>query len=193
MQKTFEKVTSDPVVEDISIDVPWALVEKFSTMPRWKAKDVNKGADVIVKMLKDCGVPVEVHEPSVYLSIPYSAEVKAGGRTMRAKPPAYSRDCRNGMTGELVYVPAAYSKTIGTLFNNNQDDAMSSAERIRGKIVVSEGFAFPGKVREFEQKGAIGMIAVNPGVDIHWGICTSIWGTPDLDDLFPDHLKDAGQ
>ena len=183
MQKTFEKVTSDPVVEDISIDVPWALVEKFSTMPRWKAKDVNKGADVIVKMLKDCGVPVEVHEPSVYLSIPYSAEVKAGGRTMRAKPPAYSRDCRNGMTGELVYVPAAYSKTIGTLFNNNQDDAMSSAERIRGKIVVSEGFAFPGKVREFEQKGAIGMIAVNPGVDIHWGICTSIWGTPDLDDL----------
>ena len=36
---------------------------------------------------------------------------------------------------------------------------------------------------EFEQKGALGVIAVNPGADAHWGICTSIWGTPDLDDL----------
>ena len=38
-------------------------------------------------------------------------------------------------------------------------------------------------MHEFEQKGAIGVIAVNPGADVHWGICTSIWGTPDLDDL----------
>ena len=27
------------------------------------------------------------------------------------------------------------------------------------------------------------LIAINPGVDIHWGTCTTIWGTPDLDDL----------
>ena len=46
--------------------------------------------------------------------------------------------------------------------------------------MVSEGFAFPHKVRELEALGAIGVIAVNPGADIHWGICTSIWGTPDL-------------
>ena len=80
-------------------------------------------------------------------------------------------------------MPAGYSRSIGTLFNKNQDPALSSAERIKGKIVVSEGFAFPQKVLEFEQKGAIGVIAVNPGADAHWGICTSIWGTPDLDDL----------
>lgn len=173
----------DPIVEDISLDVPWNLVEKFATLPRWKAKDVNRAADVISKMLKDCGVPVEVHEPSLYLSIPYSAEIKANGKSFRAKPPAYSSDCRDGLTGELVHVPASYSKTISTLFNKNQDDQLSSAERIRGKIVISEGFAFPGKMLEFERRGAIGIIAVNPGVDVHWGICTSIWGTPDLDDL----------
>ena len=80
-------------------------------------------------------------------------------------------------------MPASYSRSIGTLFAKNQDPALSSAERIKGKIVVSEGFAFPQKVLEFEQKGALGMIAVNPGADAHWGICTSIWGTPDLDDL----------
>jgi N-acetylated-alpha-linked acidic dipeptidase len=178
------KPVTDPIIDAISIDAPWKLVETFATMPRWRPKDVNKSADVIVGMLKAEGVPVTVHEPTIYLSIPLSAEVRAAGRTIWAKPPAYSRDCRKGIAGELVYVPAVYSKSVGTLFaKNEEDEALSAPERLRGKIVISEGFAFPGKMLEFEQKGAIGAIAVNPGVDVHWGICTSIWGTPDLDDL----------
>ena len=52
-----------------------------------------------------------------------------------------------------------------------------------GKIVLTDGFASPNKVLEFQEKGAIGVIAVNPGIDRHWGICSSIWGTPDLDGL----------
>src|SRR5262249_59507841 len=118
-------------------------------------------------------------------SIPLAAEARiAVVASRRAKPPAYSRDCRSGIEGELVYVPASYSKSVGTLFAKNQEDeSLSAPERLRGKIVISEGFAFPGKMLEFEQKGAIGAIAVNPGADVHWGICTSIWGTPDLDDL----------
>ena len=36
---------------------------------------------------------------------------------------------------------------------------MTNAERLKGKIVVSEGFALPGKLQEFERKGAIGLIA----------------------------------
>jgi len=157
-------------------------------MPRWRPKDVNKGADVIVKMLKAAGVPVTVHKPTVYLSIPLGAEVRMSGRPFKAKPSASGRDCPQGIEGELVYVPATYSKSVGTLFAKNfakKEEAgpLSRPERIGGKIVISEGFAFPGKMLEFEQNGAIGAIAVNPGADIHWGICTSIWGTPDLDDL----------
>ena len=176
-------VTTDPILDDISLDAPWALVETFSKLPRWKPQDVNAGADVIAGMLKSFGVPVTLHEPTLYLSIPYSAQVRVGDRVMKAKPPAYSRDCRAGLEGALVHVPAAYSRSIGTLFNKNQDPALSAAERLKGKIVISEGFAFPQKIHEFEQKGAIGVIAINPGADVHWGICTSIWGTPDLDDL----------
>ena len=181
MQK---KLVTDPIVETISLKAPWKLVEIFSTMPRWQPKDVNKGADVIVKMLRQQGVPVTIHKPSIYLSIPFGAEVRIAGGVIAAKPPAYSRDCRRGIEGELVYVPATYSKSVGTLFAKTQEDpSLSARARLAGKIVVSEGFAFPGKMLEFEQKGAIASIAVNPGADIHWGICTSIWGTPDLDDL----------
>ena len=41
--------------------------------------------------------------------------------------------------------------------------------------------AGPPPVWYFENQGAIGAIFINPGVDIHWGICTTIWGAPDLD------------
>ncbi len=170
-------------MDDVSTALPWELVELFSTMPRWEPKDVNRSADEIVSRLAAHDVPVTVHEPELYLSIPFDAEIRAGGKTLRAKPPAYSVDMRDGLEADLVYVPAKITNSISTLFDKNQDKAASAPERIAGKIVISEGFSFPGKVLEFERNGAVGVIAVNPGADAHWGICTSIWGTPDLDDL----------
>jgi N-acetylated-alpha-linked acidic dipeptidase len=171
------------ILAAIKLDAPWELVEAFAKHPRWKPEDVNAAADMIAARLAAHGVPVTMHEPEIYLSIPFHAEVRAGGRTFRAKPPAMARDCRGGVTAPLAYVPAQYSKGIGTLFVRNDDAGASSEERLRGRIVISEGFAFPGKMLEFERKGAVGVIAINPGADSHWGICTSIWGTPDLDDL----------
>jgi N-acetylated-alpha-linked acidic dipeptidase len=181
-------LADSPLLADVSLDAPWELVEIFSRHPRWKPEDVNAACDLIVERLARHGVPVTVHEPEIYLSIPFSAEVLTYGETYRAKPPSYSRSIPEGLSAPLVYVPASYSKSIGTLFDKSADAALSAAERLRGKIVISEGFAFPGKILEFEQKGALGVIAVNPGADAHWGICTSIWGTPDLDD-FPRKPK----
>lgn len=171
------------LIKQVTLDAPWSLVEAFSTMPRWKPADVEVAAHDIARRLGDLGVPVTLHEANLYLSIPYTASVSAGGVTFNAKPPAYARDCREGLTAPLVHVPATFSSSINTLFVKSQDAEASTAENIRGKIVISEGFSFPGKILEFEQKGAVGVIAINPGADSHWGICTSIWGTPDLDDL----------
>lgn len=171
------------LIDQVALDAPWSLVEAFSTMPRWKPADVEIAAHDIARRLGDLGVPVTLHEANLYLSIPYTASISANGITFNAKPPAYARDCREGLTAPLVHVPATFSASINTLFVKNQDVEASSSENIRGKIVISEGFSFPGKILEFEEKGAVGVIAINPGADSHWGICTSIWGTPDLDDL----------
>ncbi|HEX5079450.1 MAG TPA: M28 family peptidase [Geminicoccaceae bacterium] len=171
------------MLEVVSTELPWDLVLTYARMPRWKPEDVARGAREIVARLEAHRIPVTVHEPSLYLSIPYTAEVRSLAGTFRAKPSAYSADRRDGLEADLVYVPARISNSISNLFDKNQDTALSSAERLRGRIVISEGFSFPGKVLEFEQKGALGVIAVNPGANAHWGICTSIWGTPDLDDL----------
>lgn len=171
------------LIEQVNLNAPWSLVEAFSTMPRWKPADVEVAAHDIARRLSDLGVPVTLHEANLYLSIPYTASVSANGTTFNAKPPAYATDCREGLTAPLVHVPATFSSSINTMFEKNQDAEASSVENIQGKIVISEGFSFPGKIFEFEEKGALGVIAINPGADSHWGICTSIWGTPDLDDL----------
>ena len=171
------------LTDQVTLDAPWSLVEAFSTMPRWKPEDVRTAAYDIAKRLEGLGVPYEMLSADLHLSIPFTASVSGDGAVYNAKPPAYARDCREGLTAPLVHVPATFSASINTLFVKSQDKEASSEENIRGKIVISEGFSFPGKILEFEQKGALGVIAINPGADSHWGICTSIWGTPDLDDL----------
>src|SRR5262249_40533380 len=100
------RLVTAPIIDEISIEAPWKLVETFSTMPGGGPKGGNRAANVIVGMLRAAGVPVTFHKPRVFLSIPLQAEVRVSGRAINAKPPAYSRDCRQGTEGELVYVPA---------------------------------------------------------------------------------------
>lgn len=171
------------ILDAVSLDEPWGLVESFSTFKREHPDDVNRGMDEVVSRLRRHGVEVTVHEPSLYLSLPGLARVEAGGKTFRAKPPAYSVDARGGLEGEIVYVGARHNAMITDMFEQKVDTTQELADRVRGKIVISEGFASPGLISQFEEIGAIGVIGINPGVDIHWGICTTIWGTPDLDDL----------
>ncbi len=171
------------ILSQVTLDEPWALVESFSTFKREHPTDVNRGMDEVVERLRKHGVEVKVHEPSLYLSLPGLARVEAGGETFRAKPPAYSLDARNGMTGSLVYVGARHNAMIEDMFERKVESSAEMAARVRGKIVISEGFASPGLISQFEELGAIGVIGINPGIDIHWGICTTVWGTPDLDDL----------
>lgn len=171
------------VVDQVNADAAWPLVEAFSTMPRWKPEDVEASAHDIARRLRAVGVPVDLLETSLYLSIPYEASVEAGGETLASKPPAYSLSCPEGLTGVLHHIPGTLSATVSSFYEKNRDESAAAAERVRGKIVLTDGFASPNKVLEFQEKGAIGVIAVNPGIDRHWGICSSIWGSPDLDDL----------
>ena len=141
----------ETMLNEVSLDAPWALVEAFSKQPRWQPQDVNNGADMIVKRLKAHGVPVTVHEPRSISRFP--SRRRCGSAHDHAGEAAGLSAARpRGSRAQLVYVPAQYSRSIGTLFDKNQ--AACAADALRGKIVISEGFAFPQKIREFEQTGA---------------------------------------
>ncbi len=171
----------DRLLETVTIEAPWDLVTAFSTLPRWKPEDVNAAGDLIAERLMSRGVPVTVHEPELYLSIPYEASVSTGIGDLRAKTPSYSTSVPHGVTGQLVYVPAAQSKSINNLFAANLADG--APKDLVGKIAVTEGYGIPQKITALENAGALAIITINPGADIHWAICTSIWGSPGLSDL----------
>jgi N-acetylated-alpha-linked acidic dipeptidase len=168
------------LLDAVTLDHPWELITTFSTLKREHPNDVQRAANHIEERLRKLGIPVEVHHPDLFLSLPRHASVTVGGMTFTAKPMAMSAIYREGLAAPLVYQPSVYAA--------NADDMFSSAllegeVDVRGKIVITEGFGMPGKIRELERRGAVGVIAINPGARAHWGICTSIWGTPDLNDL----------
>jgi len=171
------------MLDSASLDEPWALVASFAIYRHEHPDDVNCGMDEVVSRLRRQGVEVTVHQPSLCLSLPGAARVEAGGRSFRAKPPACSVDARNGLAGRLVHIGANQADDIDTNFDRKLDPTRDVRSRIEGNIVISVGFASPGMIAQFKELGAIGVIGINPGIDIHRGICTTVWGVPDLDDL----------
>ncbi len=176
----------EEVLDSIALDEPWDLVETFSTMHRWMPEDVNRGGEELVDRLRRMGLTVSVHEPDIYLSVPLSASVEVEGTAFRAKPPSMSLPALQGVRGELVYLGANvrnlrnYTTNVADVFAGNAENL---AERLEGRILLTEGFGNPALTSIAQENGALGLIVINPGENIHWGTCTTIWGTPGLSDL----------
>jgi len=157
-----------------------ALIHRFAAQNREVPHEANKGAQMIAEALQARGIPVTLHQPDLFLSLPLDAAVTlADGTRLRAKPPAFTLSCPEGVEGELIFMADASG---GTPLNRNPAGREALA-KARGKIAVIEGFALPNFIAGLEAAGAIGAIAVNPGVDIHWGTVSTIWGIPELADL----------
>jgi hypothetical protein len=159
----------------LSVELGWSLVEAFATQPREQPQDVNRGADMIAERLAGAGIPVTVHEPVLFLSLPGKARVEAAGRRYPAKPPAFSKPCPDGVTAPLVFAPSRPSEAVRL--------RPVDSDLYRGSIVVTEGLSLPMLLDELDRSGAAGAIAVNPGERIHWGTASTIWGTPEVEDL----------
>ncbi len=171
--------TERALLSSLSLDVPWDVITTFSQIVRESASPEERRAfEYLAAYLKKWGIPFKFYEPQLFLSLPRKASVTVNGKVIRAKTPAMSASTGPaGLTAEVVYVPGSFARTGSTLFDLSVREDLD----VRGKIVLTEGMGMPAVVAYFQNKGAIGQININPGVDIHWGICTSIWGAPDLD------------
>jgi N-acetylated-alpha-linked acidic dipeptidase len=180
--------TSDEqeILDSVSLDEPWAAVEKLGTLVRLSGTPEEREAvDYLTGKLDEFGVPYTLHEPVCFISIPRGATVRVeedGGKSYRAKTVAMSVSTGGQeISGELVYVPGSGGRARGIdIFSSGVNAAEVD---VKGKIVISEGMAAPGTVRDAMKAGAIAGIFINPGEYIHEGICTTIWGAPDLDNM----------
>jgi hypothetical protein len=189
-------VFSDPTLEAaarsaIALDEPRALLERFATLVRESGTPAEEAAGrYLVERLTALGIPVTLHEPDLYISVPERAElvaaIEGASRSLAARPPAMARSTGDvPVEGEICYVPSKHAAGTSTLFDI-PDAARASTEGpdpVEGRIVLTEGFSMPGPVQAFERRGAIAQIYIHPGERIHEGICTSIWGAPTLESI----------
>ncbi|MGG1663671.1 M28 family peptidase [Brevibacillus sp. NRS-1366] len=179
------KVHEKLLLDEISMEIPKRILDTFSGLIRESgSEDESTAAHFLASLLKEWGVPHTVHYPSIYLSVPKKASVKtltSETKWFRAKTSSFSVST-NGVpvTGELVYVPSAQAMDRYDIFDAKVKEEVND---LSGKIVISEGLAMPEKVATFHDKGVLGAIFINPGKNIHDGICTTIWGSPDLDTI----------
>ena len=167
----------------ISLDVPWPLIERFATLVRESSTaDERIAAREITARLAEWGIPHKVHYPELFLSLPRRAELEVLSPTslkIRAKTPAMSISTGdNAVRGKVTYVPTGFAKSGSSLF-----EAVGITGDFIEKIVLTEGLPLPGKVDEFSRAGVKAIIFISPGERIHEGICTTIWGAPDLDSV----------
>ncbi len=173
------------LLEDVDKRLPGLLLEKFATLVRESGSEAEREAAAFVsEQLTEAEVPHRVHTPPLYLSLPRGAGLRGTGpaaKEYRAKTPAFSVSTEDEwVEGELTYVSTGQAKGIGDIFGGKIREDVGD---LGGKVVLTEGFPMPGKVAEFAGLGVKAAVFISPGERIHEGICTSIWGSPDLDNV----------
>jgi hypothetical protein len=134
--------------------------------------------DYIEGQLATFGNAVNRYESEALIGYPLRASLQVLGAdpfTVHANGYSLSSSTRpEGVTGELVFIgtglPADYEQV-----------------EARGKIVLSDGLAMPGKARAASLAGVVGQIHINDE-QIHEMCLSPVWGTPtpETAPLLPD-------
>jgi hypothetical protein len=140
--------------------------------------------DLITAKLRRWDIPFEVYHPTCLISLPGSATLRTlgdGGREYRVKTTSFSRQTEGGeVEAELVYVPGQQAASATALFNDQRNAA---GLELSGRIVMTEGLGIAARGFDLAESGAVAALFINPGQNIHEGITTTSWGSPDLDSL----------
>jgi N-acetylated-alpha-linked acidic dipeptidase len=142
----------------------------FSTVPRdTGGEGEDRAAAYIASELEAAGVPVTLHQFDAFLSYPRDASfhtVSPTSRQFRCVTHSFVRSTGPaGLTAEVVRV---------------RDGQFTGA---RGKIALVDGLATPVTILRASQAGCAAIVFANEDRVIHNMIGTTIWGTPELDQL----------
>ena len=173
------------IIDSVSREVPWKLVETFSRLKRDSGTEGEReAARTITDRLSALGIPYQLYEPELYLSLPEWAKLHVlspSAFEIHCKTPSFSFSTDGeAIEGELVYIPSETGEKREYLFGEGMKEV---TQDVRGMIVLTEGVFAPQKAWEFESRGAIGQIYINPGGLIHEANFSTVWGTPTLENM----------
>jgi hypothetical protein len=188
------------VVDEISNEEPWQLLERFSELERVTGtEDEEEAAEYIVSRLESFGVEHQRHDPEMYISQPHDASVSVKGKELETGPvktPAFSK--AKSVEAKLEYVGEANASDVGPESSDTDQyhaveiqNPYENVEDIEGKIALTAAGSLSIRaIGVLEDAGAAGVIAIHQHErEPHSGIATPVWGgAPPFDerDRIPD-------
>jgi hypothetical protein len=173
------------LTDAVSIDEPWALLEKFAQLERVSGtEDERVAAEYITDRLDAFGVEYERYEPELYISQPHNASVSVDDGTFEPGPvKTVAFSASGAVTGELVYVGEAERSDVGADEGGqyhavNVTRPYADVDDLDGKVALTAAGSLSIRAtRVLEEKGAAGVIAIHEHErEPHDGIATSVWG-----------------
>jgi N-acetylated-alpha-linked acidic dipeptidase len=173
------------LLSQVSVDDGWEIVEKFNSIVRESgSRGERQAMALLTEKLDSYGVDYKLYTPILFVSLPRSATLRVLGpneRTLQVKTPSMSKSTAPGfVTAELVYISSGHAKEASDVFAGIDAGDIGS---VSGKAVLTEGLPLPARVTDLMAAGAAAVVFISPGERIHEGICTNIWGSPDLDSI----------
>lgn len=164
------------VVDSVSRE---RLMSDTETLAQWVrlsgSEEERKAFDYVENVLREMGLETERHMGRTYVSLPEAAQLRVEGESVHAIAHSMSTNTpEGGLELPLIY-----------LGSGTEEDY--AAEDVRGKIVMVDGMAMPGKVGRAERAGAAACVFANKDEHVHEMIVSGVWGspTPETRDLLP--------
>jgi hypothetical protein len=173
------------VVEEISIEEPWALLEEFSDLERVSGSaDERKAAAYLTDRLEALGVAHERYDPELYISQPHDAELRALGREFEPGPTKTVSFAASGtVSGPVRDVGSAGGDLLGS--DDDPHEPYHDVGDLTGDIALTAAGSLSIRAMNvLEAKGAAGIVAIHQhDREPHNGIATPVWGgAPRLDE-----------
>jgi hypothetical protein len=179
------------VVDEISVEEPWALLEEFSGLERVSGtEDEVRAAEYLTERLDAHGVSYERHDPELYISQPHGATLSVQDRPFEHGPlKTVAFSASRSVSGPVEHVGSAG----GDLLEDDDDphEPYHDVGDLTGKIALTRSGGLSIRATSaLEERGAEAIIGVHEhDREPHSGIATPVWGgAPPLDekDRIPD-------
>jgi N-acetylated-alpha-linked acidic dipeptidase len=179
-----QKSLARTILNDVSGDDMWKHIECFSKIDRVSGTvGERKALQHICDSLKSYGIEPEVYEFESYISVPLKAElmvISPTSKSVHAITHSFATSTPpEGVEAELIYLKPP-TRTQNPLLSRVEPEEYSQAD-LKGKIVLVDGTASPGKVAAAQAVGALAEIHISTEPMPHEMTVTTIWGTPTLE------------
>ena len=167
------------LVDEISLDEPWSLLEEFSELTRVTgSEDEVKAAEYITSRLEHHGIEHTRYDPELYISQPHSADLETLNRTFKPGPlKTVAFSAADTVRGTVEYVGSAGSDLLNPE-EGGVTEPYADIDDLSGKIALtSAGSISIRGMAALEEKNAEGIICIHKHRrEPHSGIATPVWG-----------------